>query len=71
MKKLFDKKNYDKKCEYCLFGRISPAGDKILCEKKGIIEIGDACRKYKYDPLKREPMKKLVVESADPDDFRL
>ncbi len=71
MKKLLNKKEYPENCEYCQFGRLSPAGDKILCEKKGIIEIGKCCGKYKYDPLKRVPKKKLMVESADPEDFKL
>ena len=71
MKKLLNSKEYPKDCEYCVYGRLSPKGDTILCEKKGIIPIGDTCIKYKYDPLKRVPKKKLRVESADPDDFKL
>ncbi len=70
-KKAFSEKNYPPKCEYCFFGRVAPDGKSVLCEKKGITGIDESCRSYKYDALKRTPMKQPTVSSADPADFEL
>ncbi len=67
MKKMFDK-TLPKKCEYCLFA--SPLGEgDLLCKKRGIVRLDDLCRKYKYDPLKREPKKQLISDNYSPEDF--
>lgn len=70
-KKAFSDKNYPPKCEYCLYGRIAPDGTTVLCEKKGIVDKDDRCRGYKYDALKRTPMKAPEISTADPADFEL
>ena len=58
-------------CDYCRFGRPSPDGENILCEKKGIKEKGEKCRAYKYDPLKRVPLNQPALADVDPSDFEL
>ena len=70
MKKMFDK-TLPKKCEYCVFA--SPIGDDrdMVCKKRGIVLRDDLCRKYKYDPLKREPKKQLISNNYSPEDFML
>lgn len=70
-KKLINPKNYEVECRTCLVGRISPDGQNVLCSKKGIKELDEKCRAYKYDPLKRIPKKAPVLEVADPADFEL
>jgi len=69
-KKMFDK-TLPKKCEYCLLS--SPLGDngEMICEKRGIVNSDDYCRSYKYDPLKREPMRKKISDNYSPEDFIL
>lgn len=70
-KKLTDKKKYAAVCENCLHGRLSPDGETVLCIKKGIVQPDGTCRRYSYDPLKRQPKKPLLIEHADPSEFTL
>ena len=58
-KELFGNK-IQPKCEYCYYGNVTRTGDKVLCEKQGVVELGSkTCKKYIYDPLKRIPTKQL------------
>ncbi len=70
-KKLLEKKKYPAVCETCLHGRLSPDKETVLCIKKGIVQPDGKCRKYSYDPLKRQPKKPLIIEQADPSEFIL
>ena len=69
-KKLFNK-NIAKKCAYCL--NASPIGNdgEMVCKKHGIINSDDVCRSYRYDPLKREPARKIISDNYSPEDFDL
>ncbi len=58
-------------CEYCVYGNSSVFSDEVLCEKRGITSKKDSCRKYKYDPLKREPTRAKLADNYSPEDFRL
>lgn len=59
-------------CEYCQHGRLSPEKDSILCIKKGIMQLNSSCSSFKYDPLKRKPRRKPVINSDfSPEDFKL
>ena len=42
-------------CRFCQFSAELADGEKLLCEKKGIVSAEYVCRKFAYDPLKREP----------------
>ena len=70
-RKLLEKKKYPSVCETCLHGRLSPDAQSVLCVKKGIVETDGKCRKYSYDPLKRIPKKPLLVQQANPEDFKI
>ena len=59
------------KCEYCAYGRRSPDGETVLCEKKGIVTRDRVCRKYKYDILKRIPKRKAKLPTFSAEDFEL
>jgi hypothetical protein len=69
--KLLNKNAYEAICRNCRHGRLSPDEESVLCVKKGIVEPDSKCMKYSYDPLKRRPMKKLLIEKADPSEFEL
>lgn len=58
-------------CSYCKFG--SPAADErtILCPKNGVVAPYYACRKYRYDPLKRRPTPQNTLPKYDQSDFEL
>ena len=66
--KYFDKK-IPAKCDYCQFGKRSNAGNKIICEKKGLVDPNYSCGSFIYSPLKRIPVKQLnfVGSLADED----
>ena len=53
------KKRYEAECErYCKFcENASSLSDpaRMLCRKHGVVDAGGCCRKFVYDPLKREP----------------
>lgn len=66
--KYFDK-HIEPKCDYCQFGRRAKDGEKVICEKRGLVERNDSCGKFIYSPLKRIPVKQLnfVGSLADED----
>ena len=66
------RKNIEPKCAYC--ARAARVDDfTVACEKKGIVDAEGQCRRFKYDPLKRTPLKKpqLVTRGLTDDDFKL
>ena len=68
---LFNKKEQIKKCETCLYGEIAQDNVSISCSKKGLKEKNDSCWRYKYDPLKRVPLKQVIDTNYSPEDFML
>lgn len=66
--KYFDK-HIEPKCDYCQFGKRAKDGNKVLCEKRGLVNCSDSCGKFIYSPLKRIPVKQLnfVGSLADED----
>ena len=65
------KKTYPPQCAYCKRGRPSPDGTAVLCAKQGIMAPDDHCRRYAYDPLRRQPQAAPLLPEADPADFTL
>ena len=63
-------------CSYCRNGT-DIGGGEIACVRRGITYAGSFCRKYVYDPLKREPELPRILdlgklsEELGEDDFRL
>ena len=64
-------KQIPKSCDYCFFGKKSSAFDTILCKYKGPVTARNFCRKYKYDPLKRVPVKVSDIGTYTEEDFKL
>ena len=50
-------------CDLCEHGTLSRDGTAVLCAKKGIMAPEDRCRKFVYDPLKREPKPRPVLSA--------
>ena len=43
-------------CAYCVHaGRIDE--HQMICQKKGVVAAADQCRRFRYDPLKRVPVR--------------
>lgn len=62
-------KHIEPKCDYCQFGKRAKDGNKVLCEKRGLVDCSYSCNKFIYSPLKRIPVKQLnfVGSLADED----
>ena len=66
------RKDHEPSCTYCAHG--SPIKeDSVICEVKGIVRPWDKCRRFLYDPLKREPETPEVPTTAQlrEEDFEL
>lgn len=66
------RKKIARSCSYCLYGTHLEDGI-ILCVKKGTKTVDDHCRKFKYDPCKRIPIKAKPLDFSryDDEDFSL
>lgn len=54
MKKRYEAE-IERYCKYCEKAATLSNPDKMLCKKHGVVEAGYCCRRFVYDPLKREP----------------
>ena len=66
------RKKIKRSCIYCIHG--TKIGDEqILCTKQGAVSIYYACRKFKYDPCKRIPVKPKALDFGkyDEEDYSL
>ena len=65
-KKFFGKT--EPQCRYCEYGKLNKTGDCVVCKKAGgVMSPYSKCKKYRYDPLKREP--KIVSFNKDFNDL--
>ena len=71
MKKLFNKNDITPSCSYCVHGKPSPDKESVLCLKRGLVNLDYSCKKFKYDPLKRKPMRPKAIEKFEESDFAL
>lgn len=60
-----------RQCLYCRHGSQTADGENILCIKKGVMLPHSKCRKFKYDPLKREPLLKPQRLEFSKEEFSL
>lgn len=70
-KKMLNTKGLSPSCSYCEYGKASVDGETVLCRKKGVVEKDFACKKFKYDILKRQPKRPKPLEKFNPEDFSL
>jgi len=68
---LLNQKDIAPACSYCLHGRLSADKQSILCVKRGIMLLTSRCRKFRYDPLKREPQKQPRLQEFRSEDFEI
>lgn len=66
------RKKIERSCTYCLHGACLEDG-AILCAKKGLKTMEDSCRRFRYDPCKRQPQKAKALDFSkyDSQDFSL
>ena len=66
------RKDIDPRCAYCQRG--TPLEDgRVMCVKKGIVSASGACRRFRYDPLKRVPPRPVRADFTrlKDEDFKL
>jgi len=59
------------RCAYCLHSSPAPDGEHVLCAKKGVMLMDSACKKYSYDPLKRQPRLRPALPNYEEAEFQL
>lgn len=69
-KKLFNK-DITPACAYCLKGETAVDGVSVFCKRKGIVKSDYACRRFKYDPLRRIPNIPRELEKFSAEDFKI
>ena len=70
MRRLFGA-NVEPVCGYYKNGTATKNGDKIMCLRKGMVDPGFKCRRFKYDPLKRVPTNQAELPEFTESDFEL
>lgn len=69
--KLF-KGNTEPQCACCEYAEITEGNDVVVCRKiGGVMQLYSQCKKYRYDPLKREPRKIYFSADFTKEDFQL
>lgn len=66
------RKKIERSCAYCLSGALLEDG-QILCARKGMRSPEEKCRRFKYDPCKRIPVKARALDFSkyDNQDYSL
>ena len=65
------RKKITKSCLYCAHATILDP-TQALCVKKGVVSTEKPCRKFRYDPCKRVPLKpKAPSFQYEEDQFQL
>lgn len=57
------RKNIEPRCAYCAKGS-SINEREVICSRKGIVAKEYHCRRFRYDPLRREPPRPVKLETA-------
>lgn len=55
------RKKIERSCTYCSYGTCLE-NNQILCSKKGLRTSNDSCRKFRYDPCRRIPVKTKALD---------
>ena len=50
-----NKPEIERFCKFCERASALTDPDVMLCRHKGVVSAAHVCRKFLYDPLKREP----------------
>lgn len=64
-------KNIEPSCGICARASEITDSDCLLCTKNGVVMHYYHCRKFQYDPLKRDPKRAPSLPQYDAGDFSL
>ena len=62
-------RNIAPSCSYCRNGS-SIGNGEVACLKRGITSAGGSCKRFAYDPLKREPERPPVLNRKLQEEMR-
>ena len=65
------KGDMDRVCHYCENAQTLNNPDKMLCSFKGVVSGAYCCKKFIYDPLKRDPKPVDKLPGLNPEDLLL
>ena len=66
------RKKIDPRCAYCARGVPLAKQGEIGCVRRGVMDAGDFCRSFRYDPMKRVPPKPVRLRGDYTDaDFKI
>lgn len=69
--KIFEGKN-EPQCAHCEYAEITPGSDVAVCRKiGGVMQLHSKCKKFKYDPFKRQPKTMALNKEFSKEDFEL
>ena len=54
----------EKYCKFCEHAGTLTDPDTMLCDKAGVVRASHCCRRFRYDPLKRQPKRKADIRDA-------
>ena len=66
------RKDIEPRCAYCAHG--SAVNEReVACSRRGVVDGSDHCRQFRYDPLRRVPLRpaSLDPKAHSPEDFSL
>ena len=71
VEKMAKKKELDcqKICLFCENASRLKDTEDVICRIKGVVSLDFSCRKFVYDPLKREPAQRPVLPEFDKEDL--
>ncbi len=61
--------NIAPRCDYCRYYEKNNSGNPVC--PYGLTTVGETCKRYVYDPLKREPKSMPTLPKFTADDFKL
>ena len=66
------RKKIEPSCSYCVHSA-QLADGQVLCSKKGVVSPDGKCMRFRYDPIKRIPVKPKAFDFSkfNPEDFSL
>ena len=64
-------KDIAKYCAFCEYSSDLKTNDEMVCIHRGIVDKAFTCKKFKYDPLKREPVSKPKLKEYSDKTFSL
>lgn len=66
------RKKIERSCAYCTYSA-KLNEEQMLCTKRGVVSADSACRKFRYDPFRRIPVKPKALDLSkySQDDFSL